>query len=567
MESGKPRSRASLFPYPPSLRLGAVLLVAAVLSMACGDPEAAFRSARSSLDSSLDALAAKAGPEKPGTAFARAERKARSAEDWVSLLKRARRAESLGDRGRYVLVAQHALDRGPASESLLAAVADAFLRGGRPERALALFGQGLSAESRPGLWAEAALASLKAGSLPPEAKKAAAFARLAGISGDSRLYVDAAALALAEGDRLAACSWLDRARAGGTAVPAVLLWDSGQYGVLAALANERPSARQRKLMGDAAWVLGDPAKAESLWRSSLAADPASSWRNYVSIAALDGGTVSGSQAGLFDDQGDFRELGDAELGGELRLSGRHAESAELYASMLRAFPAERGALVSYAAALARAGKKDKALAFLDRAAAGPGRQASDASFLAADPDSRVLREWLGTGAALWPEGRLAAETLRAIELRPSDPLLLDDGLALLFSRGYYDDFLSVHARAAKAELRYPRRVLFDAYAAMARGELSRARELLEGGGEGAGGAEGLFALALLREGDGEPAVAMDILEKALAVSAGPRLRCDVLTEMGRIADSRGDARKAKGYYAMAHLADPSDTEAARLSHR
>jgi len=543
------------------------MLLSAALSMACGDPGAAFRSARSSLDSSLDALAAKAAPGSLGTAFARAERKARSAEDWVSLLKRARRAESLGDRGRYVLVARHAFDRGLKSGSLLAAEADAFLRGGQPEEALALFDEGLSPESRPALWAEAALASLKSGTLPPDFRKAAIFARLAGISGDTRLYVDAAALALTEGDRLAARSWLDRARSGRTTVPAALLWDSGQYEVLAGLKDERPSARQRKLMGDAAWVLGDPANAERLWRSSLAADPASSWRNYVSMAALDGGTVSGSQAGLFDDQGNFRELGDPELGGELRLSGRHAESAELYASMLRAFPAERGALVAYAAALARAGRKDEALAFMDRAAAGPERQAPDAAFLARDPDSRALREWLGTGAALWPEGRLAAEILRAIELRPSDVLLLDDGLALLFSRGYYDDFLSVHARAEKADLRYPRRALFDAYAAMARSDLTRARELLERGGEGAGGAEGLFALALLREGAGESAAAMDTLEKALAVSADPRLRCEVLKEMARIADSRGDAREAKGYYAMAHLADPSDTEAARLSHR
>ena len=535
--------------------------------MACGDPKAAFRSARSSLDSSLDAFAGKAGQEPLGTAFTRAERRARSSEDWVSLLKRAHRAEALGDRGRYALVAQHAFERGPKAAALLAAEADAFLRGGQPERAFALFGRELSAESRPDLWAEAALASLKDGRLPASAENAATFARLAGISGDSRLYVDAAALALSEGDRLAARSWLDRARAGGAAVPAALLWDSGQYEVLAGLKDERPSARQQKLMGDAAWVLGDPVKAERLWRSSLAADPASSWRNYVSIAALDGGTLSVGQRGLFDDQGNFREIGDSELGGELRLSGRHAESAELYASLLRVFPAERGALVSYAAALARAGKKDEALALLDRAAAGPARQAPDAAFLAAGPDSRTLREWLGTGAALWPEGRLAAEILRAIELRPDDVLLLDDGLALLFSRGYYDDFLAVHAGADKAGLAYPRRVLFDAYAAMARGDFTGARNLLEGGGEGAGGAEGLFALALLRESGGEPAAAMDILEKALAVSATLPMRCDVLKEMARVADSQGDARTANGYYAMAHLADPSDTEAARLSHR
>ena len=566
MESGKPRSRASRFACPSPLRFGAALLLSAALSTACGDTEAAFRSARSSLDSSLDAWAAEAGPERLGTAFAQAERKARSAEDWVSLLKRARRAEALGDRGRYALVAQHALDHGPGSESLLAAEADAFLRGGQPERALALFGKGLSAESRPGLWAEAALASLKAGTLPPSAKNAANLARLAGISGDSRLYIDAAALALSEGDRLAARSWLDKARAGGLAVPVALLWDAGQYEVLAGLGYERPSARQRKFMGDAAWVLGDPVKAERLWRSSLAADPAFSWRNYVSIAALDGGTLSAGQRGLFDDEGDFREMDDAELGGELRLSGRHAESAELYASLLRVFPAERGALVAYAAALARSGKKAEALVFMDRAAAGPGRQVPDATFLAADPDSRVLREWLGTGAALWPEGRLAAEVLRAIELRPDDVRLLDDGLALLFSRGYYDDFLAVHARAEKADIHYPRRVLFDAYAAMARGDLARARTLLESGGEGAGGAEGLFALALLRDDAGEAEEAMDILEKALAVSSEPPVRCDVLKEMGRIADSQGDAHAAKGYYAMAHLADPSDTEAARLSH-
>lgn len=561
MESGKTRSRARSLPSLPTFRLGAALLLAAALSVACGDPEAAFRSARSALDSALDAFADNAGGEAPATAFSRAERRARSAEDWVSLLKRARRAEALGDRGRYVLVALHASERGPRSEALLVAEADAFLRSGEPERALSLFGTGLSAETRPALWAEAALSSLRAGRLPAAARRAATFGKLAEVSGEPRLYVDAAALALSEGDRLAARSWLDRARSGGVTVPAALLWDSGQYEVLAALKDERPSARVRKLMGDAAWVLGDGGNAERLWRSSLAGDPAASWRNYVSIAALDGGTVSADQSGLFDDQGNFREIGDSELGGELRLSGRRAESAGLYASMIRLFPAERGVLVSYAAALARAGKKDSALVFLDRAA-GTG-----AASLAEDPDSRALRAWLGTGAALWPEGRLAAEILRAVESRPGDAMLLDDGLALLFSRGYYDDFLAVHAGAEKAGLSYPRRVLFDAYAAIVGGDLASAKDILEGGGAGAGGSEGLFALALLRDNAGEPAAAMDILEKALAVSTNPQLRCDVLKEMARIADSEGDAGKANGYYAMAHLADPSDTEAARLSHR
>jgi len=535
--------------------------------MACGDSEAAFRSARTNLDSSLEAFAGKGGLDSLGAAFARAERKARSAEDWVSLLKRAWRAEALGDRGRYALVAQHALDHGPRSEALLAAEADAFLRNGQPERAFALFGSGLSAESHPALWAEAALASLRAGRLPPASDNASTFSRLAGITGDSRLYVDAAALALAEGDRLAARSWLDRARAGGTAVPAALLWDSGQYEVLESPGYERPSALQQKLMGDAAWILGNPVNAERLWRSSLAADPASSWRNCVSLAALDGGTVSVGQTGIFDDEDNFREIGDSELGGELGLSARHAESAELYAALLRIFPAERGALVAYAAALARAGKKDEALAFMDRAAAGPGRQAPDAAFLAADPDSRVLRAWLGTGAALWPEGHLAAEILRAIEMRPDDAMLLDDGLALLLSRGYYEDFLAVHDRAEKAGLVYPRRVLFDAYAAIAHGDLDRARELLEGGGAGVGGSEGLFALALLRKNSGEPAEAMSILEKALSVSTYPKVRCEVLKEMARVAELQGDVRRANGYYSMAYLADPSDTEAARLSHR
>jgi len=537
--------------------------------MACGDAESAFRSARGNLDSVLDGFSGQAGSRELGDAFSRAERKARSAEDWVSLLKRARLAETRGDRGRYELVAQHALERGPRAEALLAAEADAFLRGGRPEQALALFGAGLSAEAHPVLWAEATLASLRAGSLPPASYKASTFARLAGTTGDPRLYIDAAALALSEGDRLAARSWLDRARAGGATVPPSLFWDSGQYAVLAALRDERPSARQQKLMGDAAWILGDAAGAERLWRAALTADPASSWRNYVSIAALDGGTVSGNQAGLFDDQGDFRELGESELGGELRLSPMHKESAQLYASMLRLFPSERDALVAYAAALARAGRKDEALDFMDRAVAGTGRPAADgaAAFLAKGSDSRTLRAWLGAGAALWPEGRLAAEILRAIEERPEDALLLDDGLALLLSRGYYEDFLVVHERAEKAGLSYPRRLLFDAYAAMARGDLGRAREMLEGGGEGSGGAEGLFALALLRDRAGEPAAARDILGKALAVSTDPRMRCDVLKEMARIADSQGDARAANGYYSMAYLADPSDTEAARLSHR
>lgn len=555
MESGKPRSRARVLLLRPSLR--AVALLALVALVSCGDPAAAFRSKLRNLDRVLDSAAA---PQEAsfGPAFARVERAARTAEDWLSLMKRARRSEAMGDRGRLSLVAGHALERAPASEGLRACIADAFIRNGQPARALALFGQGLSREARPDLWAEAVIASLEGGSLPPALRTAATFGSLAEITGDGRLFIDAAALSLSEGDRLAARAWLDRARGEGRAAPAALLWDSGQYRELASLEKRLPSAAELKLMGDAAWVLGDLEGAERRWRNAIAADPESSWRSYASLAALDGGTVTADQPGLFDDAGNFRELDDSSLGFELRSQPQRADAARLYREMLAAFPGDPGARIAYGAALARAGRKGEAASFIE---------AKAGASMAESLDSRALREWLGVGAALWPEGRLVAEIMRAIEARPDDAMLLDDGLALLLSRGYYDDFLAVHAKAEAAGRTYPRRALFDAYAAIAVGDMERAAGLLADGGAGAGGVEGLFALAILRGRAGDHAAAADILQKSLAVAGEPPLRCAILKELGRIEDVRGNARKANGYYAMAHLAYPSDTEAARLSHR
>lgn len=568
MGSGKPRIRARVLPLRSPLRLGALLALVAVMS--CSDPAAAFRAALADLDGAIDSAPTRSSASLGGV-FARAERKARSAENWVSLLKRARRSEAMGDRGRLALVAGHALARGPASEGLDACIADAFIRSGQPSRALDLFGRGLSRESRPTLWAEAVIASLEDGSLPPANRTASTFGRLAEITGDPRLFIDAAALSLAEGDRMAARAWLDRASGKKASVPAALLWDSGQYRELASLEKRLPSASEFKLMGDAAWILGDGEGAERRWRSAIAADPASSWRSYASLAALDGGTVSADQPGLFDDSGNFRELDDDSLGTAIRSSPRRAEAARLYREMLAVFPGDRGARIAYGAALARAGRKDEAAAFIEgKAATAPGHAGASVGAngaMAESLDSRALREWLGVGAALWPEGRLAAEVMRAIEARPDDAMLLDDGQALLISRGYYDDFLAVHAKAGKADRHYPRRALFDAYAAIAGGDMGRAAAILEEGAEGAGGAEGLFALAMLRDGTGDHAAAADLLQKALAVAGDPPVRCAVLKELGRIADSEGDEGKADGYYALAYLAYPSDTEAARLSHR
>ena len=220
---------------------------------------------------------------------------------------------------------------------------------------------------------------------------------------------------------------------------------------------------------------------------------------------------------------------------------------------MRTFPAERAARVCYAAALARSGRTSEA-----EAIAG-----ADSTGL----DARELRSWLGLGAALWPSGRLAAEILRALEAHPDDEALLAAGLGLLLSRGYYEDFLAIQAKAARKELSYPREALYSAYAAIAKGDFPGAEAILGAGGEGTSGLEGLFVQALLLESGGDNAGAAERLGRALAISSDPAIRCSILKELGRVSESAGDIRSAGRYYAEAHLEYPSDTEAARLSHR
>jgi tetratricopeptide (TPR) repeat protein len=534
--------------------LGTSLVLAAFLFLvSCGDPGAAFRAGLDRLDADLAA----GQPSAPWASdFGRAARKARSAEDWVSLLARARKAESLGDKGRYAELAFKALSKGPKDSAELGmAEADAMLRSGRPAEALELFGASLSAEEKPGLWAEAMVAALRDGSLPGRLRLPGNFGRLAAITGEARFYLDAAALSLVAGDRLGAGSWLKRAMAAGLEPPAGLLWDAGLYAELSGLADGKPSASRRLLMADAAWMMGDAASASRRWDACIRLDPLVSWRPYASLAALSGGLLPtrARALGAFAEDGDFREADDEELRLEAGEASRSARSAHYYEAMARAFPDDAGARTARAAALARAGRTAEARSILGEAPP--------------EADARTLREWLGVGAEVWPEGRLTSEAIRMAAAHPLDSGLVQEAMVLLLDRGYYDDFLALWEGAGRRGLEYPLRPLLSVYAALATGGGAAALALLDAGGPGLDGVEGHFARAVIKSDSGDFSGAEASLKSALNLAAGPALRCRILKALGQAADGQGDRRKAAGYYAQAHVADPADTEAARLANR
>ncbi|HET7839279.1 MAG TPA: hypothetical protein VFL04_05935, partial [Rectinemataceae bacterium] len=268
-------------PHASRASLAAACLLALATALSCSllrPPD--FPKALAGLDA---ALSASVRGRALDSAFEAAYRSAGSSAEWLSVLKRAREVELAGDLRRYARAAERALAAGGRSEALAAAAAHGLLRGGEPGKAYALFKTRLSPDSRPGLWAEAVLAIAREGKLAEGSLGAADFDRLAETAGESRFYLNAAVLHLAEGDVQASGNSVARAMAAGLDPGAELLWDAGRYQALAARRGPLPGSGAKAgsselaLIGDASWVLGDAGSARRAWQRSVALDPRSSW--------------------------------------------------------------------------------------------------------------------------------------------------------------------------------------------------------------------------------------------------------------------------------------------------
>jgi hypothetical protein len=525
-------------------------LLLSLFLCSCAPGPSSFAEARQALDARL----AKAAPSRSRDgAFSDAIRLAKTSTDWLSLLRRAELSERIDppDSGRGAKVADAALAALPASADIRAACVHAYLRS-RPAaanadaanaaKALALFGPVLKPEARPGLWAEAFLAVYRAGEGGgSDWKRPEYFGLLARRLGEPLFYVDAAALSLASGDRFAGRSWLELAIKGGALPPDELLWSAGLYAELARRDDAASTPSRLRLLGDAAYLSGDPDLARSRWLRALEAEPSGSWKTYASLAALSSGP----------------------------------EEAAYLERMRAAFPENSGALAVYAARLAREGEAAAALALLDaglaeeRPKAGPSKAPKPTSAASAPSEelSLAVRTRLVVGARVWLEERLVAQSLGAIESRPEDGKLLSLVLGSLLERKRYEDFLALEKRVERSGKSYPEDWYYEASALLLEGRLTEASSLLAKRGPPEAGSPLYLAQgrvhALRREWDKAAAA----YSSALASARSGGERCAALKGLGQAREGSGDAPGARLLYLAALEADPGDVEAGLLARR
>lgn len=544
----------------------ALCLLLSLLFYSCAFGPSNFVEARQTLDSRL----AKAAPIRSrDKAFSDAMRLAKTSSEWLSLLKRAELSERIApekgspapDFGRQAKVAAAAATAMPASANIRAACVRAYLRS-RPAdvataaQALALFGPILKPEARPGLWAEAFLAVYRGGEgrqpkLGPEWEKPEYFGLLARIVGDPLYYVDAAALSLAAGDRFAASSWLGLALKEGAVPPDELLWSAGLYEELAGRDDSDASPSRLRLLGDAASLSGRPEAARKRWLRALEVDPMGSWKTYASLAAL----------------------------------SPEPENGAYYERMRATFPESLGALAVYASYLARKGKAQGGLSLLDAGlaevvlksgGAGSGARKSAASTAAStavvspsplsdEELSYAQRARLVIGARVWPEERLVAQSLSAVESRPEDGKLLSLVLESLLERKRYEDFIALEKRKEKSGRAYPEDWYYESAALLLEGKRGEAAALLEERGQRDGGPAASFALGRVYSLQREWTKASGAYSRALASARDGAERCAALKGLGRAKEGSGDAAGARHLYLAALEADPSDIEAGLLA--
>jgi hypothetical protein len=519
----------------PALPATAFLAVfAAIVLSSCGPAlektrQAALAAALGSLDSIIASASPTAGLDR---AFAKAYRQARASSDWLSILKRARKADSAGVAGVYASAADRARKAFPRSEALAAAAAHAYLRSGRAADAFALFHTVISPEARPTLWSEAFVATRGAQAKPSD------YGRYAELSGDMRAYFGAAASALGADDRLAARAWLDKGLGSGLAAPPELLWDCGLLEVLAARSDQGSGPADLELMGDAAWMAGDPALARRRWERSAAQDPRRSWKPYEKLALMAGEGEAGESF--------WNRLKSAFLSGP-------------------AGPERDGALEAYAAYLVRQGRDAEALDLLRSSAGAAAAGAADGAASAGSGAIEVMAALIkGRGQ---PEARLVVELERIVAERPRDPVVLGAALRSLAQRGRYEEVSLLLDEAERRGLGLEYGWYYKAGILAARGDFRGAAAAIpaidpDGGRTAGPGAAGDYALGSLYGALGDTGKAAQAYSFAADAARGGGERCAAFKALGRALRESGDAA---GAFRSAAAADPLDLDAAILA--
>ena len=507
----------------PELAVLVCVLVALGLASCGGALEKTRASAFEAALVSLDSLLAAQSPPALDRAFAGACKLARAVPDWLSLLKLARKAQSLGSGGLYAHTADLARAAFPNSESLAAAAAHAYLRNGRPVEAFALFRALMAPETRPSLWAEAFVASRGSGARPSD------YGRYEEISGEPRAFLGAAAAALeggAAGDRIAARAWLEKGLAAGALAPPELLWDCGLHEALAGGSDAASGSAELALMGDAAWMAGDPVLARRRWERSISLAPRRSWKPYAKLALM---------------------AGDSEAAGSYW--GR------MRAAFLSgpASPERDGALESYSAYLVRGGREAEALALLRGQGPAAGGRAGSGLL-------KVMAVTLVDRGR--PEGRFDADLEALAAELPHDGEVMGAVFRSLFIRERYGELAILREQAARngTALRYG--WYYDAAVRAARGGFKAAAAGIAAAGEGSCG---WYALGSLRAAMGDAAKSVDAFSQAADSARGGRERCAAFKALGRALVESGDQGRAARAFASAVSADPSDAEAAILA--
>ena len=463
--------------------------------------------------------------QKLDSSFSRAISSARTDAQWLSLMKRARQASAVGDKGRWIAVADRAVVAKPRSEPVAAVAAQAYLRCGESVKAFALFGPALSADARPALWAESFIAA-HSGQGAVFSSTSSDYARLAEITGEPKALLGAAAMALASHDKSAAAAWLRKAMAEGVQPRPELLWDCALYEELSLSSDIGEDSRDLALMGDAAWLSGRGDLAKLRWERSVALAPRRSWKGYEKLAL-----VSEGEAG----QSYWARLNSAFFSGPA--------SSE-----------RDGAIGAYACFLAREGHESEALTLLRRSALSSDR---------ALPGKLAVEE-LAIRSASLPEGRIASQYETLAAQRPLDPEVMGAVLRTLSQRGMYGEVAVLRDSAAQRGLGLEYGWYYEAEVLAARGELTKAIDVIKAAGDH--GAEGPFALGSLYGALGDMKASADAYSKATIAATGQE-RCAAYKALGASLGSSGDGEGAAQAYRAALAAWPDDAEAAMLARQ
>ncbi|MEI6875203.1 MAG: hypothetical protein WCL50_08755 [Spirochaetota bacterium] len=497
-------------------------MVSALLSLSsCAVGSGDFRSGLAKLDGILlrsPAVAKDIAPE-----FSFLYSLARSVSDWLSIAKRCRAAEALGDSGRSRVTMEKALRTYPSSEVLLEVAAWLHLREAHPESVLALYSGKIDVDAHPSLWAEAVLALLSSGKVAQDLDPSG-YARLAETSGDLSWYTDAALAAMRTGDRFAASAWLRAAMREGAIPPLDLLWDGGLFKELTFLIGRNPEPALLPLGGDAAWASGDTATAALFWRRALRANPELSWKVEAALAAIG-------------------PRGEAALASARRISSRHPDEpmAQRFAAALmvrEARPREATALV-------------------------PLLKREDSPL----PSLLALELEAGNGS----EDRLAAEAIRLCESFADSAVIRAGTMRILLERGRYEDFIVILDEAEAIGLAGPDSWFYSMLARLLRGEENEAKAIASReaaaprGRRSASPSFGAFAEGILLSSEGALPEARERYQAALNLAESPRERAAILKETGRLELALGDEKKARMLWKAAAEADPGDAEAVLLA--